>query len=183
MTLFNTPVLYEHCLLVCVPLWQHSETVRTYSEMSSLLLLFAFQQLKITCFKPQCLKMCANNTFSWPCSTATSHDRVTMIETIVKNLYWLTNFYRLFLSTDISHTPTKNEKSFFFFFFFFQCPGLGCLFFSMRIKVQLLQIVTVISCSFKCISVVKPKYTGSCTVILCLNVYCFTGGCKYVFAG
>ncbi len=114
MTLFNTPVLYEHCLLVCVPLWQHSETVRTYSEMSSLLLLFAFQQLKITCFKPQCLKMCANNTFSWPCSTATSHDRVTMIETIVKNLYWLTNFYRLFLSTDISHTPTKNEKSFFF---------------------------------------------------------------------
>ncbi len=37
-------------------------------------------------------------------STETSHERVSAIETIVQHLYWLTNFYRLIMSTGISPT-------------------------------------------------------------------------------
>ncbi len=52
ITPFSTPVLYEHRLHVYAPLWWRSEavsqTVCTYSEMSSRSLLIAFKQLKIT---------------------------------------------------------------------------------------------------------------------------------------
>ncbi len=42
------------------------------------------------------LKTCANDMFSWPCSTATSHEYVTIIETIVQNFYrwWCLLVYR-----------------------------------------------------------------------------------------
>ncbi len=40
-----------------------SQTARAYSEMGSFSLLIAFQRLKITCFKQQCLKTHTNDTF------------------------------------------------------------------------------------------------------------------------
>ncbi len=43
--------------------------------------------------------MHTNDKFTWPCSTVTPRERVTGIETIVQNLYQLTNFYRLIVST------------------------------------------------------------------------------------
>ncbi len=46
--------------------------------------------------------MHANHKFSWPLSTAVSRERVTTIGKTVKNLYWLTNFYRIIVSTGIS---------------------------------------------------------------------------------
>ncbi len=46
--------------------------------------------------------MHANHKFSWPLSTAVSRERATTIEKTVKNLYWLTNFYRIIVSTGIS---------------------------------------------------------------------------------
>ncbi len=65
--------------------------------------------IKSLVFKPQCLITWANDMFLWPRSTVISRERVTPIETIVQNLYRLTNFYRLIVSTDISPTPNPEH--------------------------------------------------------------------------
>ncbi len=57
-----------------------------------------FSSLKSLICKPQWLNH-AKFRFLWPRSTATLHQRATIIETIVLHLYRLTNFYWLIVST------------------------------------------------------------------------------------
>lgn len=56
------------------------------------------------------LKTCANDTFSSPRNTAKTHEHVTAIETIVQNLYRLTKFYHLIVSTGISPIPIGSHE-------------------------------------------------------------------------
>ncbi len=82
---FNTLVLCEHRLHM--PL--RNSQMRTYTVAKWVLFccLLHLNGLKSLVFKPRCLKTHAND------STAMSCEHVTAIETIVQNLYWLTNFY------------------------------------------------------------------------------------------
>ncbi len=56
--------------------------------------------------------MHANDKLSSQRSTATSHERVTAIEMVVQNLYWLAISTGK-LSTAISHTPKFKYKLYF----------------------------------------------------------------------
>ncbi len=67
-----------------------------------------FNCLKSLVIKSQSLKTLVNNTVSLTRSTEMPYECVTTIETIVKNLYHLTNFYRLVTSADISSVPSCN---------------------------------------------------------------------------
>lgn len=41
----------------------------------------------------------------------TQHCNITEIEMIIQNLYWLSNFYWVMVSTGISPTPTSNSET------------------------------------------------------------------------
>ncbi len=60
--------------------------------------------------------MCANDKFSWPCSTASSRERITAIETIVQNFYGLIAHpyqepYMIKNTEDVSGEPKVMQRT------------------------------------------------------------------------